>query len=107
MKTSRRNFLAASGTLLASRSIAADVQAPAAKGPAVWLDLDRKALDDAYDQSVWATNTRQLLERYAALSEDVRARIGAPKRFPYGPTPIEALDVYATSRTHAPIQVFI
>jgi arylformamidase len=88
--TSRRQFLAA-----------------AAAGPSVWLDLDQKALDDAYDQSVWATNARQLLERYALLSEDVRARIGAPRRFTYGETPIEALDVYATQRANAPIEVFI
>jgi arylformamidase len=80
---------------------------PRVKGPPVWLDLDQKALDDAYDQSVWATNTRQLLDRYAAESETVRARIGAPRRFAYGPTAIEALDVYTTDRPRAPIQIFL
>lgn len=27
--------------------------APRVKGPQVWLDMDQKELDDAYDQSVW------------------------------------------------------
>lgn len=108
MKTSRRNFLAASASLVAARALAADDEKAAApKGPPVWLDLDQKALDDAYDQSVWAKNARQLLERYALLSDDVRARLGAPQRLLYGPTAIEGLDVYATSRPNAPIQVFI
>ena len=40
-------------------------------------------------------------------SEQVRARLGAPKRFAYGPTPIEGLDVFATKRPNAPINVFI
>ena len=72
----------------------------------MWLELDQKALDDAYDQSVWATNGKQLLERYAVLSDEVRARLGPPQRIPYGTTPIEALDVYR-ARKGAPIQIFI
>ncbi|HEY0477155.1 MAG TPA: alpha/beta hydrolase [Kofleriaceae bacterium] len=81
-------------------------QPAGAKPPPVWLDLDQKALDDAYDQSVWATNGKQLLERYAVLSDDVRTRLGAPQRFAYGATPVEALDVYR-ARAGAPIQIFV
>ena len=77
-----------------------------AKGPPVWLDLDQKGLDDAYDQSVWAANGKQVLDRYAVLSDDVRARLGAPQRFAYGATPVEALDVYP-ARDGAPIQIFL
>ena len=33
------------------------------KGPPVWLDLDQKALDDAYDQSVYAPNQRDIQVR--------------------------------------------
>src|SRR5262249_24546619 len=79
---------------------------PSAKGPPVWLDLDQKGLDDAYDQSVWATNGQQLLDPYAVLSDDVRARLGTPQRFSYGATPVEALDV-SRARDGAPIQIFI
>jgi arylformamidase len=81
-------------------------QPAAARAPAVWLDLDQKALDDAYDQSVWAANGKQLLERYAVLSDDVRTRLGAPQRWSYGATPVEALDVYR-ARPGAPIQIFV
>jgi len=77
-----------------------------AKRPPVWLDLDQKGLDDAYDQSVWATNGKQLLDRYAVLSDDVRTRLGTPQRFSYGATPACALDVYR-ARDGAPIQIFI
>src|ERR1043165_4998302 len=88
---------AAGGTLAFSRARA---QAP------VWQGLDQKALDDAYDQSVWASNGKQVLERYAALSDDVRARLGAPKRFAYGAPAVEGLDVYR-ARDGAPIHIFI
>jgi arylformamidase len=97
---------AAGGAIALPPARAQPTPPPAAKGPSVWLDLDQKALDDAYDQSVWATNAKQLLDRYAVLSDDVRTRLGAPQRFSYGATPVEALDVYR-AREGAPIQVFI
>ena len=77
------------------------------KGPTVWLDLDQAELDAAYDQSAYAPNREQVLARNATNSEGVRARLGPPKRYAYGPTPIEGLDVYVTNRPHAPISVFI
>jgi arylformamidase len=73
----------------------------------VWLDLDQAALDAAYDQNAYAPNREQILGRIAANSERARARLGAPRRHAYGPTPIEGLDVYATHRAGAPINVFI
>jgi arylformamidase len=77
------------------------------KGPPVWLDMDQQALDDAYDQAKYAPNRDQVLRRNAANSELARARLGGPQRFAYGPTPVEALDVYAAERTPAPVNVFI
>jgi arylformamidase len=85
-------------------------QAPAAarvKGPRVWLDLDQAELDAAYDQSAYAPNREQVLARNATNSDGVRARLGPPRRYAYGPTPIEGLDVYLTNRPDAPINVFI
>ena len=82
-------------------------QSPREKGPLVWLDMDQQDLDDAYDQSVYAPNRDVILKRCARNSELVRARLGAPKRFPYGPTPIEALDVFAAKTPNAPINVFV
>ncbi|MFM9886525.1 MAG: hypothetical protein ACKVQT_26155, partial [Burkholderiales bacterium] len=60
--------------------------------------MDQAELDAAYDQSAFAPNLQQIVKRYATNSDGVRARLGAPQRFAYGPTPIEALDVYATKR---------
>ncbi len=110
MEPSRRRIVigaAAAGALLALAAARAQQPAPRAKGPRVWLDLDQAELDDAYDQSVYAPNQKQVTGRYVTNSEAVRTRLGAPRRFAYGPTPVEGLDVYATKRAGAPINVFI
>jgi arylformamidase len=98
---------AAAGTLLAIAPALAQQPEPRVKGPRVWLDMDQSELDDAYDQSVYAPNQRQVTGRYATNSDAVRARLGAPRRFAYGPSPVEGLDVYATKRAKAPINIFI
>lgn len=69
--------------------------------------MDQVELDAAYDQSKYAPNLPQITKRYAANSEAVRSRHGAPLRFAYGPTTIEGLDVYATKQLKAPINVFL
>src|SRR3954462_5692883 len=78
---------------------------PCAMQP-VFRDYDQKALDDAYDQAVYAPNRDQLLERRNRASEAARRRLGEPQRFAYGAGPNEQLDVYA-SRTGTHIQVFV
>jgi len=98
--------LAAGGPAFAQQPAPAQ-QAPRGKGPAVWLDLDQAELDAAYDQSKYAPNLRQIVTRYATNSEAVRARLGAPRRYAYGPTAIEALDVYTTKGAGAPINIFL
>src|SRR5271169_6216448 len=72
------------------------------QGPIVWLDMDQQALDDAYDQAVYAPNRDQIAKRRLANSADALKRIGAPSRFAYGPTPIEGLDVYRTPSLPTP-----
>ena len=108
---SRRKFL---GTLAAAAALArparAEDCAPKAqrtKGPPVWLDLDQAELDDAYDQSVYAPNGRQISARNASNSELARQRLGPPRRVAYGPTEIEKLDIYIARRANAPINVFL
>jgi arylformamidase len=76
-------------------------------GPLVWLDMDQKALDDAYDQMVYAPNRDQVHKRNQFNSDRVRARLGAPKRLAYGAAEIEKLDLFATGRPNAPISIFI
>ncbi len=82
-------------------------QAPTARGPRVFLDYDQAELDRAYDQRHWAPNMQHVLQRYALASEGVRARIGAPRTVPYGPTPVETLDIYSTPRAGAPVVIFL
>ncbi len=81
--------------------------APRVKGPIVWLDMDQKELDDAYDQEVYAPNRDQVVVRRIANSERARAIIGAPQRVAYGPSEIEKLDIFRSSRPNAPINIFI
>jgi arylformamidase len=109
---SRRGAILAGGgilTALASAAGAECVVGPAShpKGPAVFLDYDQVELDAAYDQSAYAPNMRQLLKRWVSNSELARRRLGPPRRFAYGKTEIEALDVFPTKRPNAPIFVMI
>ena len=69
--------------------------------------MDQKALDDAYDQMVYAPNRDQVHKRNMFNSDRVRARLGAPKRMAYGSKPIEALDLFIAGKPNAPINVFI
>jgi len=73
----------------------------------VFLDYDQKALDDAYDQAVYAPNRDQILKRLAYTSELVRKRVGAPERHKYGQADIEGLDLYRAKKPGAPINVFV
>jgi arylformamidase len=77
------------------------------KGPLVWMEMDQVELDAAYDQNVYAPMTDQIQKRYGTSSVTTRARLGAPKRFAYGPTPVEGLDLYPAKTTNAPIFIFI
>jgi arylformamidase len=69
--------------------------------------MDQAELDAAYDQIKYAPNLSQITKRYATNSEDVRGRLGLPRRFTYGTTAIETLDVYLTNVPNAPVNVFI
>ena len=65
--TTRRTVLAvAAGGAAVAASGAALAQQARAKGPLVWLDMDQQALDDAYDQVVYAPNREQVAKRRIA-----------------------------------------
>jgi arylformamidase len=109
-EVTRRMLLAGTAAVVVGAGDAALAQpqpAPRVKGPLVWLDMDQQELDDAYDQAVYAPNRDHVIKRCARNSELVRERLGAPKRFAYGPTAIEALDVFTTKAANAPINVFV
>jgi arylformamidase len=102
---SRRTVIGAAAATVGAASIAAAEQR--VKGPRVWLDMDQKELDDAYDQRVYAPNWDQIQRRRASESERVRARLGPPKRIAYGTTPHEMLDIYQARTGNAPVVVFV
>src|SRR4051812_36805148 len=79
---------------------------PCAMEP-VFRDYDQKALDDAYDQAVYAPNRDQLLERRNRASEAARRHLGEPRRFAYGAGRNEALDVYPCGTRGSPVHVFV
>jgi arylformamidase len=95
------------GTAATVAAAAAASAQETTQGPKVWLDLDQKQLDDAYDQAKYAPNIRQIVGRYRTNSDLARARLGAPKRLSYGATPIEGMDLYATKAPNAPINIFL
>jgi arylformamidase len=107
-EVSRRGVVAGVA-VMAAGGAAAQAREPGparAKGPPVWLDMDQKELDDAYDQAVYAPNSEQVAVRRRANCNAVRARLGF-KRVAYGSSPIEMLDIYSTKRPNAPVMVFI
>jgi arylformamidase len=78
-----------------------------AKGPLVWGDMDQKALDDAYDQDVYAPNRPLIVARRIAASERTRAILGEPQRVAYGPTEYERIDIFRAPAAKAPVNIFI
>src|SRR5256714_5947077 len=80
---------------------------PHAKGPRVFLDYDQVELDAAYDQRAYAPLGDQITARFVTDSEETRRRLGNPERIAYGPTEVEKLDIFRTSRANAPIMVFV
>ena len=78
-----------------------------AKGPLVFLDMDQQALDEAYDQEIWAPNRALIVARRKAASERARAILGIPKRVAYGPSGHEGLDIFGCGIAGAPVNVFV
>jgi arylformamidase len=103
---SRRGVLAGAAAMTGGTALAQNAAAPRTKGPIVWLDMDQKELDDAYDQAVYAPN-REIVIKRSRNSELTRERIGTPNRFRYGPTEIEAVDVFAAKTQNAPVMIFV
>jgi arylformamidase len=83
-----------------------NAEPPRSKGPLVWLDMDQKELDDAYDQTVYAPNQPLLAKRRTAASAAVLQRF-RPERFAYGASEHEKLDIYKTHKPNAPVNVYV
>src|SRR6185437_6242972 len=116
MTQNRRTFLKATGIsgaaaalgVTAANATSCPLGPPAhTQGPHVWMNMDQVELDAAYNQSFYDPLLRQILKRYASSSAAARKRLGEPKRVSYGPTSVEALDIFTTKKPNAPIFVFI
>jgi arylformamidase len=82
--------------------------APAkAKGPIVWLDMDQKELDDAYDQEVYAPNRDLVVARRLVASDRARAVLSQPQRIAYGESEHEKLDLFRAPVANAPVNVVV
>jgi arylformamidase len=106
----RRTILGTAATMLATPALADECQVGPPrhhKGPLVFMDYDQLELDASYDQVYYEPLIAQVSQRLGSNSDVMRARIGAPQRVAYGPTEIEKLDIYRTSRPQAPVFVFI
>jgi arylformamidase len=104
---SRRVLLAGAAMAATAPGLAQTAPAERVKGPLVWLDMDQKALDDAYDQAVYAPNRDIVIKRCIRSSELARERLGPPKRFSYGPTSFEGIDVFPAKTPNAPIMIYV
>ena len=69
--------------------------------------MTQAELDDAYDHNKYAPNMPQILARFASNSDAVRARLGVPKRFIYGPGAAEGLDLYCAKVANTPVVFYI
>ncbi len=97
----------------ACAAVAASLPAPAvlaqgaASGAKVFLDYTQEELDRAYDQTVWAPNQDELIQRYATRSAATRRRRKFMAGIAYGPTEDEVLDIFPAAKMPAPIHVFV
>src|SRR5262245_14277996 len=92
----RRALMAcgAAGTLALLTDSASAQRCPAtpparSRGPAVWLDYDQHAMDEMYDQSVFAFNQTSLLARSDAKRSQPRPS-ASPNDSPMGPPRLKA-----------------
>src|SRR5215469_4002203 len=60
--------------------------------PKVYLDYTQQALDDAFEQTVWAPNFEELRDKNKARCEEVRARFEHFERR-YGDGPDETVEI--------------
>lgn len=73
----------------------------------VWLNMDQAELDAAYTQRNWAPNAAEVLARYKSASEKFRGSRKPPLRLKYGPSDIQAMDIWGPEKPNGKILIFI
>jgi arylformamidase len=64
----------------------------------IFRDYDQAQLDAQYEQRSFVPHADEIIKRYTAASDAVRARLGEPETLRYGESEIEALDIYGSPR---------
>jgi len=104
---SRRGVMKYGIAALAATQLPARGQETATSGgPPIWLDMDQAALDDAYNQRIYAPNIDRVQAQHRYMNVQAQARLDPPERIAYGDASIEGLDLYRTDRADAPTLVF-
>ncbi|WP_108259259.1 alpha/beta hydrolase [Mangrovicoccus ximenensis] len=81
--------------------------AAARAGEAIFLDFDQDGLNEAYDQSAWAPNAPEVIDRYTTVSAEVRRKY-PPRTESYGPGAAETLDIFTPADANGlPVMVFV
>jgi arylformamidase len=106
-KTGAANVDAERLMMTSDPGAAGSTGAASTKGPLVWLDMDQKALDDAYDQSVYAPNAAHIAARREENNRRALAILGPPRRLAYGSHEIERVEVYRAPSAAAAVFAFI
>lgn len=73
----------------------------------VYLNYTQPQLDEMYDQTIWAKNYKQIIDRYqfrSNLAEDI---IGKPTIIKYGDSEIESFNIFKANIPNAPLVIFI
>lgn len=106
--TTRREFISfAVGLVFASCFVSAQPTLPVTQPGKVWLNMDQAELDAAYTQRNWAPNQAEVLARYKSASEKFRSSRKPPLRLKYGPSEVQALDIWAPEKPNGKILIFI
>jgi arylformamidase len=101
----RRDIL--TGAACAALAASLPLRPGLAQGAKVFLDYTQDELDRAYDQTVWAPDQDELIQRYATRSAATRERLKFKPGIAYGPGDDEVLDIFPAEKETAPIHVFI
>jgi arylformamidase len=105
MVIDRRGIL--KGAACAALSAALIPSTTSAQAAKIFLDYTQEELDRAYDQTVWAPNQDELIQRYATRSAATRQRLKFKPGIAYGPSEDEVLDIFPADKEATPIHVFV
>lgn len=73
----------------------------------VFLDYTQSQLDELYDQTVWAKNYKQIIDRYQYRSDLTEKTLSKPSVVKYRNSDIESFNFYRSPTKNSPLVIFI